>query len=85
MPWDGAPLWVSGAQADPLQLGCAAGVEGKCAGDPLQGSTVLLWGAQGACRETRWQLYPNHNGSWWVLLRQLYIFPIIGSMWLRLS
>ena len=79
------PLWVSGAQADPLQLGCAAGVEGKCAGDPLQGSTVPLWCAQGACRETRWQLYPNHNGSWWVLLRQLYIFPIIGSMWLHLS
>ena len=79
------PLWVSGAQADPLQLGCAAGVEGKCAGDPLQGSTVPLWCAQGACRESRWQLYPNHNGSWWVLLRQLYIFPIIGSMWLHLS
>ena len=46
------PLWVSGAQADPLQLGCAAGVEGKCAGDPLQGSTVPLWCAQGACRES---------------------------------
>ena len=80
MPWDGAPPLGKRRPGRPPATWLCCWCRGEVCRGPPAGLHSAALVCAGGLQRARWQLYPNHNGSWWVLLRQLYIFPIIGSM-----